>query len=77
MGRRFVKCEKNIKLIITLLENLGFVVPQDKSMFVPARSVEYLGFENDSQSVTIFWTQKKKAFKTVMSGDSPGKISEH
>ena len=30
-------------------------------MFVPAISIEYLGFASDSQSMTISLTQKKKA----------------
>ena len=40
---------------------LGFVIHPDKSIFVPARSIEYLGFVNDSQLMTISLTQKKKA----------------
>ena len=39
MGRSFIECELNIKLIVTLLDNLRFVVHPDKSMFVPARSI--------------------------------------
>ena len=61
MGRSFVECERNIKLIVTLLDSLGFVVHPDKSIFVPARSIEYLGLVTHSQSMTIFLTQKKKA----------------
>ena len=40
----FVECERNIKLIVTFLDNLEFAVHADKSIFVPARSIEYLGF---------------------------------
>ena len=61
MGRSFVECERNIKLIVTLLDSLGFVVHPDKLIFVPARSIEYLGFVIDSQSMTMSLTQKKKA----------------
>ena len=61
LGRSFVKCERNIKLIVTLLDSLGFVVHPNKSIFVPARSIEYLGFVTDSQSMTISLTKKKKA----------------
>ena len=56
MGRNFVKCERNIKLILTLLDSL-----LNKSIFVLARSIEYLGFVIDSQSMTISLTKKKKA----------------
>ena len=61
MGRSFVECERNIKLIVTLLDSLGILVHPDKSIFVPARSIEYLGFVIDSQSMTISLTKKKKA----------------
>ena len=60
-GRSFVECERNIKLIVTLLDSLGFVVHPDKLIFVPARSIEYLGFLIDSQSMTMSLIQKKKA----------------
>ena len=62
MGRSFVKCERNIKLILTLLD-------------LP-RSIEYFGFEIDSQLMNIILTQKK-AFQTVMSVSPPGRISDH
>ena len=35
MGRSFVTCERNIKLIVTVLDSLGFVVHPDKPIFVP------------------------------------------
>ena len=60
--RSFVSCGRNIKLIETLLDSLGFGVHTDKPIFVPARSVEYLGFVIDFQSMTISLTQKKKAY---------------
>ena len=60
-GQKFFDCERNIKLIETLLDSLGFVVHPDKSIFVPARLIEYLGFAIDFQSMTIFLKGKKKA----------------
>ena len=61
MGRSFVKCERKIKLIITLLDSLGFAFHPNKSIFVPARSIEYLGFVTDSKSMSIPLTKRKKA----------------
>ena len=61
MDRSFAKLEKNIKSTVTLLDSLGFVVHPDKPIFSPARSIEYLGFITDSQSINIYLTQKKKA----------------
>ena len=59
LGRSFVKFERNIKLIVTLLDSLGFAVHSNKSIFVPARLTEYPGFVIDSQSMTISLTKKK------------------
>ena len=61
LGRSFAEFEGNIKLLLTLLDSLGFVVHPNKSIFIPARSIEYLDFVIDSQSVNISLTQKKKA----------------
>ena len=77
MCRSFVEYERNSKLIVTLLDNLGFVVHWDKSLVVPARSIEYFDFVTDSQSVTISLTQKKKAFIKQLSQSGSGKISDH
>ena len=59
-GRHFAECERNIKLIVTLLDSLWFVVHPDKSIFVPARTIEYFGFVINSQSMSIYLTQNKK-----------------
>ena len=53
------------------------MVHPNKSIFVPARSIEYLGFATDSQSMTISLTQEKSLHKTVMSRSASGKISCH
>ena len=36
VGRSSVKYERNIKLIVTVLDSLGFVAHPNKSIFVPA-----------------------------------------
>ena len=53
LGRRFVKCERNIRLILAVRNSLGFVIPLDKSIFFPMRSTEYLGFVTDSESINV------------------------
>ena len=52
-----------------------FLVDPNKSIFVPARSIEYLGFVNNSQSVIISLTKKNIFHKTVMSRIASGRIS--
>ena len=64
LDRSFVKCERNIKHIVVLLDSLGFVVHPNKSTFVPARSIEYLGFVIDFQSMTLSLKEKEEAFIT-------------
>ena len=60
ISRSFAEYERSIKLILTLSDSLGFVVHPDKSIFVTARLIEYLGFKINSQSMTIFLAQKKE-----------------
>ena len=71
LGRRFFRCERNIKFIVTLLDSLEFVVHPNTSIFVPARSIEYLAFVIDSQSVTLSFTRKKKACTKQLSHEVP------
>ena len=54
------KCEQNIKCSINLLESLGFIIHPEKSLFVPTRCIEYLGFVLNSQSMTISLSDVKK-----------------
>ena len=61
LGRSFIEYERNIKLVITLYCSLGLVAHPDKPIFVSAKSIKYLGFVNDSQSMTVSLTQKKKS----------------
>ena len=58
LGRSFAECERILNLLQLFLT--GFVVHPNESILVPARSIEYLGFVIDSQSMTITLTQKKK-----------------
>ena len=53
LGRSFFECEKNIKLIATLIDSLKFRVHPNKSIFAADTSIEYLGFEIDSESMFI------------------------
>ena len=76
-GRSFAEYEWNIRLIVTLLDSLGFVVHPNKSIFVPARSIEYLGSVIDSQLMTISLTQKKKASIKQLSRSASGRNSCH
>ena len=56
----YMKCEENIKCFINSLESLGFIIHPEKSLFVPTRCIEYLGFVLNSQSMTVFLSDGKK-----------------
>ena len=53
-------CQQNVWKIITLLDQLGFVVHPDKSVFSPTQEIEYLGFFINSKNMTIKLTLEKK-----------------
>ena len=54
------KCTDNIIKICRLLEELGFVIHPDKTMFEPSTVLEYLGFVLDSVSMTVTLPLEKK-----------------
>ena len=45
---------------INLLQKLCFVIHPDKSKFVPAKTVEYLGFIIDSEKMITYLSDQKK-----------------
>ena len=45
---------------INLFQKLGFVIHPDKNKFIPAKTVEYLGFINDSEKIITYLSDQKK-----------------
>ena len=45
---------------INLFEKLGFLIHPDKSKFIPAKIVEYLGFIIDSEKMITYLSDQKK-----------------
>ena len=45
-------CEQTL-MIVTLLQKLGFVVNQEKSILEPLQSLEYLGLVNDTMRMEL------------------------
>ena len=56
----FRKCQESIEKLENMLESLGFVVHPEKSEFVPARKLVFLGYELDAQEMTIALTEDKE-----------------
>ena len=55
------ECLLNISDTQTLFTRLGFVINVEKSCFIPAQKITFLGFVLDSVSMTIALTEDKKA----------------
>ena len=72
LDRSFVECERNIKIIVTLLDKLGFVVHPDTSIFAPARSIAYLGFVMRDKILALRFS--KENFEKKMEVSQAGKM---
>ena len=51
--------KKQLQLVTTLLELLGFVINQEKSQLQPTQLIQYLGFLIDSRGMRIKLTEQK------------------
>ena len=45
--------------VIFLLQNLGFIINQKKSVFIPVQKIEFLGVMIDSLEMTLSLPQEK------------------
>ena len=52
-GYSYEECLENINATVNLLESLGFVINKEKSVMKPSRSVTFLGFIIDSETMVI------------------------
>ena len=68
VDQSFEDCLLSVVETISLFEKLGLVIHPDKSKFVPAKIVEYLGFIIDSEKITTCLSiRKNKKFRNVAS----------
>lgn len=58
-GDSFEDCLDNITHTASLLDSLGFTINQSKSIFIPSKRMEFLGFVLDSSSMLIYPNEKK------------------
>ena len=56
----FKKCEFNVKRCVEVLDSLRFIVHPEKSVSVPTKCIEYLGFIINSENMTISLSDRKK-----------------
>ena len=60
MGDSEKESVKFFKSSLPLFKSLGFVVHPTKSVLIPSHKIIYLGFEIDSQSMTVVPTVERK-----------------
>ena len=60
IDQSFEECLLTVVETINLFQKLCFVIHADKSKFVPAKIVEYLGFITDSEKMITYLSDQKK-----------------
>ena len=70
------KCRETVEELKDLLEILGFVIHQGKSILCPTQSLDFLGFTLNSEEFKVFLTREKeeklsRASWDVLSKDRP------
>ena len=60
IDQSFEECLLNVLETINLFQKLGFVIHPDKSKFIPAKIVEYLGFIIDSEKMIAYLPDQNK-----------------
>lgn len=60
VGDTFEECKQNVQDTVKLVTDLGFIVHEDKSVFVPSKKLQFLGFLIDTEKIIVTLTQEKK-----------------
>ena len=60
IDQSFEECLLTVVKTINLFQKLGFLIHPDKSKFIPAKIVEYLGFITDSEKMMTYLSDQKK-----------------
>ena len=63
IDQSFEECLLTVVETINLFQKLGFVIHPDKSKFILAKIVEYLGFITDSEKMITYLSDQKKSFQ--------------
>jgi hypothetical protein len=54
------ECSDNIKDTVSVMEDVGFIIHQQKSVFVPTQNIVFLGNHIDSVRMIVFLTDERK-----------------
>ena len=60
IGSTFIECAQNIDVTIDLLQLLGFNIHPKKSVLIPTKSLEFLGYIINTEQMTLTLTTWKK-----------------
>ncbi|VDI72446.1 Hypothetical predicted protein [Mytilus galloprovincialis] len=60
IGDTIVECSLNIQDTVKLVSDLGFIVHEKKSVLIPTKKIQFLGFLIDSEKMIVTLTQDKK-----------------
>lgn len=60
IAKTYRHCMESLLILIEVLGDLGFVIHPEKSVFVPSRKIEFLGFIINSLDMTVRLTTEKK-----------------
>ena len=52
-GKTSDECQKHVNKSLKLLQDLGFLINWEKSSLTPSQNIEYLGFNIDTNSMTL------------------------
>ena len=58
IGKNYSECKENVEVTVTLPNNLGFLINQKKSVFIPTTKCKYLGLEIDSERMELSLPQE-------------------
>ena len=59
MDKNFQVCLKNTRIIISVLESLGFTINREKSVIVPVQRIMFFGFIIDSVNFVVMLPEEK------------------
>ena len=54
------ECENNVTDTVSLMENVGFIIHEKKSILIPVKNIVFLGNHIDSERMIVYLTDEKK-----------------
>ena len=60
VGDSFMECKNNLDLVLSTLQNCGFIINWEKSQLIPQQRASVLGFIIDAPHESISLTEEKR-----------------